>query len=124
MERQRIELDQVLSRATLMEAELAARSEDLAEMRRRVQRTEAESDAVRSDLRDREGKLSQMRDRIAELESKVADLEDQVLRSYRKIRDDDKCMDKAKRALGVAMTLLDERSAPALATRPTDESQG
>ena len=123
-ERQRVDLDQALARATQMEAELVSRSEDFAETKRRLVRSEGEGDAVRADLRDREVKLGQARDRLAELEAKVADLEDQTLRAYRKIREDDKVMDKAKRALGVALTLLDERSTPQPVTRAGDENQG
>jgi len=32
------------------------------------------------------------------------------LRAYRRIKDDEKTIDKAKRAVSVALTLLDERS--------------
>ena len=77
-------------------------------------------------MRDREVKLSQARDRITEVEGKLGDLEDQALRAYRRIKDDEKTIDKAKRAVSVALTLLDERSTagtPA-APRPGEEPQG
>lgn len=124
-ERQRGELEQALARTTEIETELAARNEELAETHRRLLRVEGELDTARTDIRDREVKLGQARDRITELESKVADLEDQALRAYRRIKDDEKTIDKAKRAVSVALTLLDERSTtgtPA-APRPGEESQ-
>jgi CheY-like chemotaxis protein len=124
-ERQRAELEQALSRTTEMEAELNARNEELAETHRRLLRVEGELDTARTDIRDREVKLGQARDHITELESKVADLEDQALRAYRRIKDDEKTIDKAKRAVSVALTLLDERSTtgtPA-APRPGEEPQ-
>jgi len=124
-ERHRAELEQALGRTTEIETELAARNEELAETHRRLLRVEGELDTARTDIRDREVKLGQARDRITELESKVADLEDQALRAYRRIKDDEKTIDKAKRAVSVALTLLDERSTtgtPA-APRPGEEPQ-
>jgi hypothetical protein len=62
------------------------------------------------------------------MEAKLADFEDQILRAYQKLRNDDKIVDKAKRALAVALTLLDDRGAatpvaasPASPTRSPDE---
>jgi CheY-like chemotaxis protein len=109
-ERQRVELEQAHTRATQIEAELAARNEELAETHRRLLRVEGELDTARADVRDREVKLGQTRDRITDLEGKMGDLEDQTLRAYRRIKDDEKTIDKAKRAVSVALTLLDERS--------------
>jgi CheY-like chemotaxis protein len=124
-ERQRAELEQALVRTTEVESELAARNEELAETHRRLLRIEGELDTARTDIRDREVKLGQARDRITELESKVADLEDQALRAYRRIKDDEKTIDKAKRAVSVALTLLDERSTTGTlaAPRPGEEPQ-
>ena len=58
-------------------------------------------------------KLAQLRDRSAELEAKSAEYEDQILRAYQKLRSDEKVVDRAKRALAVALQLLDERAGPA-----------
>jgi uncharacterized coiled-coil protein SlyX len=72
-------------------------------------------------------RLAQSRDRIAELEGKVADYEDQIVRAFQRIRADDKTAEKTRRALAVALALLDERAAapaaPAAATPrpPADE---
>jgi CheY-like chemotaxis protein len=124
-ERHRAELEQALIRTTEVETEMAARNEELAETHRRLLRVEGELDTARTDIRDREVKLGQARDRITELESKVADLEDQALRAYRRIKDDEKTIDKAKRAVSVALTLLDERSTTgtSAAPRPGEEPQ-
>jgi len=124
-ERQRLELEQALSRATAIEAELTARNEELAETHRRLLRVDGEVDTARSDVRDREVKLSQARDRITELEGKMAELEDQTLRAYRRIKEDEKIIDKAKRAVSVALTLLDDRSTAGTppAPRPGEEPQ-
>jgi len=127
-ERHRAELDQASARAARAEGELAARAQELGELSRRVLRVEGELDTTRADLRDREVKLAQARDRTSELETKLADFEDQILRAYQKLRNDDKIVDRAKRALAVALTLLDDRGAaapaaasPASPTRSPDE---
>jgi CheY-like chemotaxis protein len=123
-ERHRVELEQSKARTADIEAELAARSDELADTHRRLLRVEGELDTARTDIRDREVKVGQARDRITELESKVADLEDQTLRAYKRIKDDERAIDKAKRAVSVALTVLDERSSPVSASvsRSGDEN--
>jgi len=128
-ERQRAELEQSHARILDVEAELAARNEELAETHRKLLRDEGELDNARTDVRDREVKLGQAHDRITELEGKVSVLEDQTLRAYRHIKDDEKTIDKAKRAVSVALTLLDDRSSgggtPPVVARPAgEENQG
>jgi CheY-like chemotaxis protein len=124
-EKHRAELEQAHARVTEVEGELTSRNEELAETHRRLLRVEGELDTARADVRDREVKLGQARDRITELESKVADLEDQALRAYRRIKDDEKTIDRAKRAVSVALTVLDERgtspATPSVA-RPGEEN--
>ena len=125
-EKHRAELEQAHGRVTEVETELASRNEELAETHRRLLRVEGELDTSRTDVRDREVKLGQARDRITELEGKVADLEDQALRAYRRIKDDEKTIDKAKRAVSVALTLLDERPGGPVTPpvgRPGEENQ-
>jgi CheY-like chemotaxis protein len=117
-ERHRGDLDQALARAARAEGELAARGQELGELNRRTLHVEGELDTTRADLRDREVKLAQARDRIGELETKLADFEDQILRAYQKLRSDDKIVDKAKRALAVALTLLDDRGAATSTANP------
>jgi DNA-binding response OmpR family regulator len=112
-ERHRQELDQAHARSARAEGELAARIEELAEAQRRLSGLETDRDSLRGDLRDREVKLAQLRDRSAELEAKATEYEDQILRAYQKLRADEKVVDRAKRALAVALQLLDERTGTA-----------
>lgn len=123
-ERHRAEIDAAEGRVSRAEGELAARNEVLGESTRKLQAAEAEVATLRADVRDREVKLAQSRERVAELEAKTADFEDQILHAYQKLRNDDKAIDKAKRALAVALTLLDDRGAVAASgamSRPSDE---
>jgi DNA-binding response OmpR family regulator len=122
-ERHRSEFDQALGRAARAEGELAARVQELEAAYRRLSGLEADIDAARAELGTRDVKLAQQRDRISELESKVADYEDQIVRAFQRIRSDDKTAEKTRRALSVALALLDERaSAPAAPSpRPVAE---
>jgi DNA-binding response OmpR family regulator len=121
-EKHRTEYDQALGRAARAEGELAARVQEIEQAYRRLSGLEADVDATRAELGNRDVRLAQSRDRIAELEGKVADYEDQIVRAFQRIRSDDKTAEKTRRALSVALALIDERapapSAPAAATRP------
>lgn len=124
-EKHRSEYDQALGRAARAEGELAARVQEIEQAYRRLSGLEADLDGARAELGNRDVKLAQSRDRIAELEAKVADYEDQIVRAFQRIRADDKTTEKTRRALAVALALLDERTAaPAPAPRAAaDESE-
>jgi DNA-binding response OmpR family regulator len=117
-ERHRAEYDQALGRAARAEGELAARVQEIEQAYRRLAGLEADIDAARAELGNREVRLAQGRDRIAELEAKVADYEDQIVRAFQRIRADDKTAEKTRRALSVALALLDERAATPAAPAP------
>jgi len=115
-ERHRTEHDQALGRAARAEGELAARSQEVEQAYRRLAGFEADLDAARAEIGDREVKLAQARDRLNELETKVGDYEEQIVRAFQRLRSDEKTTEKLRRALGVALALLDERTmAPAAA---------
>ena len=121
-EKHRSDYDQALGRAARAEGELAARVQEIEQAYRRLSGLEADVDAARGELGNRDVRLAQSRDRIAELEGKVTDYEDQIVRAFQRIRSDDKTAEKTRRALSVALALIDERAptpaAPAAATRP------
>jgi DNA-binding response OmpR family regulator len=117
-EKHRAEYDQALARAARAEGELAARVQELEQAYRRLAGLEADIDAARAELGNREVRLAQGRDRISELEAKVADYEDQIVRAFQRIRADDKTAEKTRRALSVALALLDERAAAPAAPAP------
>jgi DNA-binding response OmpR family regulator len=123
-ERHRQEQDQAHARAARAEGELAARSEELSEAQRRLLTLAGDRDGLRDDLRDREVKLGQFRDRTTDLESKVTEYEGQILRLYEKLRSDEKVVDRAKRALAVALNLLDDRAGNAPAAAATAPAAG
>jgi DNA-binding response OmpR family regulator len=108
-ERHRGELDQAHQRASRAEGDLAARAEELSEAHRRMAGVQADLDSARAELRDREVKLSQSHARIGDLENKLAEYEEQIMRAYQRVRTDDKVISKAKRAMAVALSVLEER---------------
>jgi CheY-like chemotaxis protein/predicted nucleic acid-binding Zn-ribbon protein len=115
-ERHRSEYDQALGRAARAEAELVARVQEVDQAHRRIAGQEADLDAARAELGDRDVRLAQTSSRIAELESKVTDYEDQIVRAYQRLRADEKITEKARRALAVALALIDERASGASVT--------
>jgi DNA-binding response OmpR family regulator len=120
-EKHRAEYDQALGRAARAEGELAARVQEIEQAYRRLSGLEADLDAARVELGNRDVKLAQQRDRIAELEAKVADYEDQIVRAYQRIRADDKTTEKTRRALAVALALIDERATAPAAPTPRQQ---
>ncbi len=117
-EKHRTEYDAALARAARAEGELAARAQELEQSYRRLAGLEADLDAARAELGDRDVKLAQSRDRLGALDAKVAEYEDQLVRAYQRIRGDEKTTEKTKRALAVALALLDERGSPSAGSGP------
>ncbi|HEX4405484.1 MAG TPA: response regulator [Polyangia bacterium] len=109
-EKHRADYDAALARAARAEGELAARAQELDQSYRRLSGLEADLDAARSELGDRDVRLAQNRDRLGALDAKVAEYEDQLVRAYQRIRGDEKTAEKTKRALAVALALMDERA--------------
>ena len=64
-------------------------------------------------LADRDQRISTLRAELAELERVNRGYQDQILRAHQKIRSDETTVDRAKKALAVALTLLDADAAPA-----------
>jgi CheY-like chemotaxis protein len=122
-ERHRTEHDQAVGRAVRAEAELVARAQEIEQAYRRLAGFEADLDAARAELGDRDVRLSQTRDRIADLEAKAADYEDQIVRAFQRLRTDEKTTEKVRRALAVGLALLDERAA-GVATTQARATQG
>jgi CheY-like chemotaxis protein len=109
-ERHRADYDAALARAARAEGELAARAQELDQSYRRLAGLEADLDAARTELGDRDVRLAQSRDRLGALDAKVAEYEDQLVRAFQRIRGDEKTTEKTRRALAVALALLDERA--------------
>ncbi len=86
--------------------ELSARDADLSAMRADAERLG--SDAARAAQLDEEALV--LRARISELEAAASKNEDRVVKAYQKIKLDEKLREKTKKALAVALSMLDEGS--------------
>jgi CheY-like chemotaxis protein len=103
-------------------AALAARSAELAaiqasaarltELEREVERLESELVVARGELEgtrsEVERRVTEMKRRISELEAANAKNEERVVKAYLKIKGDEKVRDKARKALAIALQLLEE----------------
>jgi hypothetical protein len=72
---------------------------------------EGQLKTAQQDLDGRSALLNERAQRIAELEQESAGYQDQILKAYQRIKSDESIVSRAKKALAIALTLLDE-SAP------------
>jgi hypothetical protein len=77
----------------------------------RVGELEGKLKQALDDINAREVTLNERATRIAELEQESAGYQDQILKAYQRIKSDESIVSRAKKALAIALTLLDE-SAP------------
>lgn len=98
-----------------LESELATTRGQLAEMEARFSEatdTIGERDAAIAEnlaaIEARDQRIGALEQDVAELEEQNTGYQDQILQAYKKIKSDEATVDKAKRAIAVALTLLDE----------------
>ncbi|HEY6097927.1 MAG TPA: response regulator, partial [Anaeromyxobacter sp.] len=131
------QLANAVGRARKAEAELAAaarrveeaeasvrRAEDLA---RRVEELEGELATARGEVEgaraEAEKRTADLRRRVQELETTSAKHEERVLKAYQKIKGDERLREKTRKALAIALQLLDE-GAPAADPGPAEKKLG
>ena len=64
---------------------------------------------LEGDVTARDGNIAALKAEIGELEGQNAQFQEQVLRAYQKIKSDEAIVAKAKKAMAIALTLLDEQ---------------
>ncbi|HTP49835.1 MAG TPA: response regulator [Anaeromyxobacteraceae bacterium] len=104
------EVEQVASQRGAETAEALARAESLErsldEARTELTVTRNEAESLRGEA---ERRTADLRRRLTELESQTARHEERVVKAYQKIKSDEKLKEKTRKALAVALQLLDER---------------
>ncbi len=94
-------------------ARSAAHENDLATLRPELEALRAELSATRSAAEgsqaEAESKLAELRKRVAELEAQTTRHEERVVKAYQKIKGDEKIREKTRKALAIALQLLEER---------------
>ncbi len=97
-----LELDSAQSRLTELEG-------DLSSERSRNDELSAELHGTRTQLEEAQSAAEELRRRLADLEDQGAKNEDRVVKAYQKIKGDEKLKEKVKKALGIALQLLEEQ---------------
>ena len=112
-------LGQTRARLGQVETDLSATQKMLGERDVDLART-------REDLADRERRIDKLRGEIVDLEKENASFQEQLLKAYQKIKNDEAIANKAKKAMAIALTLLDgEAKAPVPPPPPSvDSSNG
>jgi len=104
-----------------LEAELTGKSQAHAG---HLETLQAELEAARSALEghraEAERRAEELSRRVAELEAVNAKHEERVVKAYQKIKSDEKIREKTRKALAIALQLLDERVGGAPAERPAE----
>ncbi|MGZ3438326.1 MAG: response regulator [Polyangia bacterium] len=99
------------SRISELEQQIADGEAESKKSSQRVLELEGRLKTALEDLNAREATLNDRAQRIADLEQESAGYQDQILKAYQRIKSDESIVSRAKKALAIALTLLDE-SAP------------
>ncbi|HXU70604.1 MAG TPA: hypothetical protein VN947_14805 [Polyangia bacterium] len=99
------------ARIAELEGQAADRETESQRVDVKLHEIEARLKTALEDLNAREATLNERAQRIAELEQESAGYQDQILKAYQRIKSDESIVSRAKKALAIALTLLDE-SAP------------
>jgi len=100
------ELDAAQRRASEHEDDLAALRPELEKLRGDLSTARAQVDGAGAEA---ERRLADARKRVAELEAQNAKHEERVVKAYQKIKGDEKIREKTRKALAIALQLLEER---------------
>ncbi len=123
------------------QARVAAGESDLGALRAELERVRADLESVNADLQstraelagartaaegaraDSERKITEGKRRIGDLEAQNAKHEERVVKAYQKIKADEKIREKTRKALAIALQLLEERvvGAPPAEVQPRRE---
>jgi len=104
------ELDSAQARMKAHEGELTSLRAELDQSRAELTAIKAEAEGFRAEA---ERLITDLRRRVSELESQNAKHEERVVKAYQKIKGDEKIREKTRKALGIALQLLEERSGAA-----------
>jgi CheY-like chemotaxis protein len=91
------------------ESELAGERERITEVEGSLQQAQSESLELRGEVEGIRGELEAARSRIREMESSTSKSEARIEKLYERIKGDEKLREKTKKALSIALQLLDEQ---------------
>ncbi|HKE19085.1 MAG TPA: hypothetical protein VKB80_29625, partial [Kofleriaceae bacterium] len=109
MEREHGEVRRDLeSRRAGLEQDLRERTEDLSRAQATLRAREENIASLNAVLNERDARIAALRQEGEELERQNAGYQEQVLRAFQKIRADEATVARAKKAMAIALTLLDD----------------
>jgi DNA-binding response OmpR family regulator len=136
-----LKLEEAEQAASLRAAESEGAREQVAALTRELEEARGRAEALEADLATARGEVGALRAdlvaaraegergavelkrRVAELEAQTAKHEERVVKAYQKIKGDEKIREKTRKALAIALQLLEERTpgAPAAEVQPRRE---
>ncbi len=91
------------------ESELAGEHDRITEVEASLQQAQSESLELRGEVEAIRGELEAARSQISEMESSTSKSEARIGKLYERIKGDEKLREKTKKALSIALQLLDEQ---------------
>jgi CheY-like chemotaxis protein len=104
------EVESLRSRVAAQEGELAALQPQLDASRQALSDLRGQGDAATAEARRR---ISELEAVVADLEAQNAKHEERIVKAYQKIKGDEKMREKTRKALAIALQLLEDRPAHA-----------
>jgi len=118
----RLQVEETAQTASLKAAQIAALESEASGLRSQVDAAHADLEAARASLEgtreDAERRVADAQKRLQELEAVNAKHEERIVKAYQKIKSDEKIREKTRKALAIALQLLDERIAAAPPKEP------
>jgi DNA-binding response OmpR family regulator/chromosome segregation ATPase len=122
--RHRSACDELEGRIRGLDDQVAQLSGDLGRSEEELRAARGEGARLEIELQSTQETLSDREQTIREIEARVASLEGQLLKAFNKIKSDELLAEKAKRAMAIAVTLLEEQKKVAAAgEQPQQEQQ-
>ncbi len=111
----RLQVEETAQTASLKAAQVATLEAEASGLRSQVEAAEADLEAARAALEgvrdDGERRIAEVQKRLQDLEAVNAKHEERIVKAYQKIKSDEKIREKTRKALAIALQLLDERIA-------------
>lgn len=111
----RLQVEETAQTASLKAAQVAALEAEASGLRSQVEAAQADLEAARAAVGgvrdDGERRVAEVQKRLQELEAVNAKHEERIVKAYQKIKSDEKIREKTRKALAIALQLLDERIA-------------
>ncbi|HSB19421.1 MAG TPA: response regulator [Anaeromyxobacteraceae bacterium] len=120
----RLQAEETAQTASLKAAQVAALEAEASGLRSQLDAAQADLETSRAALDatrdDAEKRVAEAQKRLQELEAVNAKHEERIVKAYQKIKGDEKIREKTRKALAIALQLLDERIA---ATPPKEPGE-